>query len=103
MARIRDGRIKYVVTTELASRGLDIPDLSHVINYELPTDSQHYVHRVGRCGRLGKPGLAISIAGPSTKFVLKRFGKQLKAHIMDCEIRESQIFLRPTVSIKSNN
>jgi len=45
VARIKDGRLRYVVTTELAARGIDIPDLSHVINYELPTDAPHYVHR----------------------------------------------------------
>jgi len=45
MDRLRDGRIKIVVATELASRGLDIPEVSHVINYDLPTDSQHYLHR----------------------------------------------------------
>lgn len=45
LARILDGRLQYVVTTELAARGLDIPELSHVINFELPTDAPHYVHR----------------------------------------------------------
>lgn len=45
LARIKDGRLKFVVATELAARGLDIPELSHVINFELPTDAQHYVHR----------------------------------------------------------
>ena len=45
VARIKDGRLKLVVTTELAARGIDIPELSHVINFELPTDAPHYVHR----------------------------------------------------------
>jgi superfamily II DNA/RNA helicase len=45
LARLKDGRLKYVVATELAARGLDIPELSHVVNFELPTDAQHYVHR----------------------------------------------------------
>lgn len=45
IARIKDGRLRLVVTTELAARGLDIPELTHVINFELPTDAQHYVHR----------------------------------------------------------
>jgi ATP-dependent RNA helicase DeaD len=43
--RLRDGRLKLVISTEIAARGLDIPELSHVINFELPTDAQHYVHR----------------------------------------------------------
>ena len=45
LARLRDGRLRVVVTTELAARGLDIPDVTHVINFELPTDAEHYVHR----------------------------------------------------------
>ncbi len=49
MARIKDGRLKLVVTTELAARGIDIPELSHVINFELPTDAPHYVHRCEHC------------------------------------------------------
>jgi ATP-dependent RNA helicase DeaD len=45
LSRLRDGRLQLVVSTELAARGIDIPNLTHVINFELPTDSQHYVHR----------------------------------------------------------
>ena len=45
ITRLRDGRLSLAVTTELAARGLDFPDLTHVINFELPTDAQHYVHR----------------------------------------------------------
>lgn len=46
ISRLRDGRLNLAVTTELAARGLDFPDLTHVINFELPTDAQHYVHRL---------------------------------------------------------
>lgn len=94
MARITDGRLQYVVSTELAARGLDIPDLSHVINFELPTDAPHYVHRTGRCGRAGRQGLVINFATPSTKFVIRRFGKKLGVKIMDCEIREGRVWLK---------
>ena len=45
LSRLRSGRLRIVVTTELSARGLDIPDLTHVINYELPTNAIHYVHR----------------------------------------------------------
>lgn len=92
--RVRDGRLQLVVTTELAARGLDIPELSHVINFELPTDAAHYVHRAGRCGRAGRQGLVINFANPSTKFVVRRFGKQLGAKVLDCEIRDGQIYLK---------
>lgn len=94
IARLRDGRLNLVVTTELAARGLDIPDLSHVINFELPTDAQHYVHRAGRCGRAGKTGLVINFANPETKFVVRRFGKQLGIKVRDCEIRDGTVHLK---------
>ena len=64
LTRLRDGRLSLVVTTELAARGLDFPDLTHVINFELPTDAQHYVHRAGRCGRAGRKGLVMNFANP---------------------------------------
>jgi superfamily II DNA/RNA helicase len=94
LARLRSGRLGLVVTTELAARGLDIPDLTHVINYELPTNAVHYVHRAGRCGRAGREGLVVNFATPSTKFVVRRFGKQLKLKVLDCEIRQGEIYLK---------
>ena len=94
LARLRSGRLGIVVTTELSARGIDIPDMTHVINYELPTNAIHYVHRAGRCGRAGREGLVINFANPSTKFVVRRFGKQLKIRVSDCEIRQGQIHLK---------
>lgn len=94
LSRLRDGRLRLVVCTELAARGLDIPNLSHVINFELPTDASHYVHRAGRCGRAAKKGLVVNFANPDTKFVVRRFGKQLGVKVRDCEIRDGQVFLK---------
>ena len=61
MRKLLDGRLRFVVTTEMGARGLDIPGLSHVVNLDLPTDHQHYVHRAGRTGRAGRPGDAVCI------------------------------------------
>lgn len=94
LVRLRDGRVNMVVTTELAARGIDVPEITHVINYELPTDAQHYVHRAGRCGRAGRTGLVMNFANPDTKFVIRRFGKQLGIKVQDCEIREGKIYLK---------
>jgi ATP-dependent RNA helicase DeaD len=96
LGRLRDGRLRFVVTTELAARGLDVPSLSHIVNFELPTDSQHYVHRAGRCGRAGRAGLVMNFARPDTKFVVRRFGKQLGVKLQDCEIRQGKVFLKIT-------
>ena len=67
LARFRNNQVKVLVATDVAARGLDIDDISHVFNYDLPDDPEVYVHRVGRTGRAGKTGLAISLVTPSEK------------------------------------
>ncbi len=63
MAKVKRGEVRFLVSTDVASRGIDISDLSHVINYSLPKDAPIYLHRVGRTGRIGKKGTAISLVG----------------------------------------
>jgi len=75
MKRFRKDQIKILVATDVAARGLDIDDISHVINYDLPYDVESYVHRIGRTGRAGKAGIAISLITPSEKFRLGRIEK----------------------------
>ncbi|MBV5278769.1 MAG: DEAD/DEAH box helicase [Campylobacteraceae bacterium] len=72
------GSIRVLVATDIASRGLDIEDLPHVINYELPGEAEDYVHRIGRTGRAGKEGVAISLVCKEEKSVLKDIEKILK-------------------------
>ena len=57
----REGRVQLIVCSDVAARGLDIPDVSHVINYDAPHHSEDYVHRIGRTGRAGKTGEALTI------------------------------------------
>ncbi len=64
MNRFRRGQIAVLVATDVAARGLDIDDVSHVVNYDLPFDPEIYVHRIGRTGRAGKKGVAITLATP---------------------------------------
>ncbi|MCX6066769.1 MAG: DEAD/DEAH box helicase, partial [Chloroflexi bacterium] len=71
LSRFRAGQIKVLVATDVAARGLDIDDISHVFNYDLPDDPEIYVHRVGRTGRAGKTGIAISLVPLSEKRRLK--------------------------------
>ncbi len=59
---MRQGRIKILIATDVAARGLDVPGISHVINYDLPRQAEDYVHRIGRTGRAGREGIAISFA-----------------------------------------
>lgn len=60
MSRFRAGRLRILVATNLAARGLDIPAVSHVINYDMPSNVEEYVHRIGRTARMGRPGTAIT-------------------------------------------
>ncbi|MBA2653463.1 MAG: DEAD/DEAH box helicase [Gammaproteobacteria bacterium] len=62
LERFSEGSTQYLVATDIASRGIDVKDISYVINYDLPRCSDDYIHRVGRTGRAGKPGVAVTIA-----------------------------------------
>jgi len=72
LGRFRRNQIKVLVATDVAARGLDIDDISHVFNYDLPQDLEGYVHRVGRTGRAGKTGIAISLVTPAERGRLRR-------------------------------
>ena len=64
LAGFRDGSLRFLVASDVAARGLDIPDVSHVFNYDVPSHAEDYVHRIGRTGRAGKKGTAIMICSP---------------------------------------
>ena len=63
LQRLRDGRTKVLVATDVAARGIDVAGISHVINFDLPRQAEDYVHRIGRTGRAGREGIAWSLAG----------------------------------------
>jgi superfamily II DNA/RNA helicase len=62
LQNLRDGRIKILVATDVAARGIDVPSISHVINFGLPMKAEDYVHRIGRTGRAGRSGVAVTLA-----------------------------------------
>jgi len=78
LGRFRSGQIKVLVATDVAARGLDIDDISHVFNYHLPDDAEVYVHRIGRTGRAGKTGIAISLFAPREKRRLREIEHMTK-------------------------
>lgn len=78
MARIRDGRISVLVSTDLAARGIDLPEVSHVVNYDLPINAESYLHRAGRCGRAGRSGLMVSLASKDRQFIPVKLATQLQ-------------------------
>src|SRR6185503_17613889 len=61
----RSGELQFLIASDLAARGLDIPDVSHVFNYEPPRHAEDYIHRIGRTGRAGKQGASFTLAAPS--------------------------------------
>lgn len=75
MKQIQDLEYQYIVATDLASRGIDIEGISHIINYELPTDLDFYIHRVGRTARAGNSGIALTIYEIADEDALNRLEK----------------------------
>ncbi len=69
--RLKSGSLDIVIATDVAARGLDVPRISHVINYDVPYDTESYVHRIGRTGRAGRPGNAILFVAPREMRMLK--------------------------------
>jgi ATP-dependent RNA helicase DeaD len=81
LGRVRAGRLRFLVATDVAARGIDVPELSHVVQYEPPEDPESYVHRAGRTGRAGASGTAISLASPGERHEIERIAKQYKIDI----------------------
>lgn len=67
MASFRTGEVRVLISTDLLARGIDVQQVSLVINYELPTNKENYIHRIGRSGRFGRKGVAINLIGPDEK------------------------------------
>jgi ATP-dependent RNA helicase DeaD len=91
--RFKGGQSKVLVATDVAARGLDIDDISHVFNYDLPSDPESFVHRVGRTGRAGKNGIAISFVTPQERGRLRRIEQFARQKIALAELpTKSEIY-----------
>ncbi|CAN5291129.1 DEAD/DEAH box helicase [soil metagenome] len=82
MGRFRSGAADLLIATDIAARGLDIAQLSHVINYDVPTDPDQYVHRIGRVGRAGRTGVAITLATPREQGALNQIERATRQRIV---------------------
>jgi len=78
---VRRGRVKVLVATDVAARGIDVPTITHVFNYDLPKFPEDYVHRIGRTGRAGRSGMAISLVSHSEGMNIKRIERFTKQPI----------------------
>lgn len=89
LARVRQGALRFLVATDVAARGIDLPELSHVIQYEPPEDPEAYIHRAGRTGRAGGSGTAITLVNPVEQSELlrlaKRFGIDLHEQVLPAD------------------
>jgi ATP-dependent RNA helicase DeaD len=83
LERVRKGTLRFLVATDVAARGLDIPELTHVIQYELPDETEAYIHRAGRTGRAGAAGTAISLVATGEKILFNRIIHQYSIEMME--------------------
>ena len=81
LSDFKDGQIRVLVATDIAARGIDIDKLRYVINFDIPNEPETYVHRIGRCGRAGEEGIAISICEPEENVFLNDIEKLIKRSI----------------------
>jgi ATP-dependent RNA helicase DeaD len=91
MIAFKDHRVKLLVATDIAARGLDIEHVTHVINYDVPASSEVYVHRIGRTGRVGRTGRAITFVTPAQREEIERIERDVKTSIGEWESPEERL------------
>jgi ATP-dependent RNA helicase RhlE len=82
------------VATDVAARGLDVPAISHVINYDLPTSPEDYVHRIGRTGRMGRSGIAISFVSDEDRYMVRDIEKVI-GKVLDPDSQSRKVLSTP--------
>ncbi len=89
--RLRNGQINILVATDVAARGLDVDRLSHIINYDIPNDTEAYIHRIGRTGRMGRSGEAILFVSPRERRLLQTIERATKQKIELLELPSTEM------------
>jgi ATP-dependent RNA helicase RhlE len=77
----RDGSVRILVATDIAARGIDVPGISHVVNYDLPDEAESYVHRIGRTGRNGASGVAVTLCDPEETAKLRQVERIIRMRL----------------------
>jgi ATP-dependent RNA helicase DeaD len=95
---LRSGKVDVIIATDVAARGLDVQRISHVINYDFPTDSESYVHRIGRTGRAGRAGSAILFLHPRGRHLLRRIEQATRQTIEPMEIPTNDVINRRRIT-----
>jgi ATP-dependent RNA helicase DeaD len=86
IAALKDGSIDILIATDVAARGLDVERISHVLNYDIPHDTESYVHRIGRTGRAGRSGSALLFVTPRERHLLKAIEKATRSKLIEAEL-----------------
>ncbi len=86
IAALKDGSVDILVATDVAARGLDVDRISHVLNYDIPHDTESYVHRIGRTGRAGRAGNAVLFVSPRERHLLKAIEKATRSKLVEAEL-----------------
>ncbi|WP_309122752.1 DEAD/DEAH box helicase [Paenibacillus sp.] len=101
MRRFRSGKLKLLLATDVAARGLDAADVTHVIHVDPPLDAERYLHRAGRTGRMGRRGESVLVLTPNRTFIASKFAEQLGIEIKEKklqggELKERRTYFPPT-------
>ncbi|GAC1451317.1 MAG: hypothetical protein NVSMB70_19910 [Chamaesiphon sp.] len=103
LMRFRNNKVRWVVATDIAARGLDVDHLSHVINYDLPDSVENYIHRIGRTGRAGNTGTAISLIQPLERRKLQLIERRVRQTLKVCTIpTRTQVEARHLEKLQAN-
>ncbi len=86
MGKFRSKHLQILVATDVAARGLDVNDLTHVVNYNLPDDFANYTHRSGRTGRAGRKGISVAIINPRERYKIREIEKKIKKKFIQCQV-----------------
>tara|TARA_B100000678_G_scaffold157987_1_gene132001 strand:+ start:47 stop:1846 length:1800 start_codon:yes stop_codon:yes gene_type:complete len=84
--QLKSGKLDILVATDVAARGLDVERISHVVNYDIPTDTESYVHRIGRTGRAGRTGDAISFVTPKERWLVRAIEKATRQELTEMSL-----------------
>ncbi len=95
MEQFRSGRIRYLVATDVVGRGIDVTNISHIINYDIPQFSDDYIHRVGRAGRMGREGVAYTFVSPEEGNELTRIEVRINRLLTRAELPGFVTFAKP--------
>ncbi len=98
MSRFRSGTLKLLVATDVVGRGIDVSGISHIINYDIPTFCDDYVHRVGRTGRMGREGVAYTFVTAEEGSELTRIEMRIDRLLKRAELKDFEAFAKPTDS-----